>query len=57
MPQISTNKVEGEGRNSTETLKKLSQDLEEEICAALLLEDNPLAERLTKIRTDLNRLR
>ena len=57
MPQISTNKVASEGQNSTETLKKLSQDLEEEICAALLLEDNPLAERLTKIRTGLNRLR
>ena len=57
MPQVSTNKVEGEGQSFTEMLKKLSQDLEGEICTALLLEDNPLAERLTKIRTDLNRLR
>ena len=57
MPQISTNKVENEGQSFNETMKKLSQDLEGEICTALLLEDNPLAERLTKIRTDLNRLR
>lgn len=55
MPQISSYKVSVEGSAFSDALQKLSQAIEEEICTAILAENNKLAERLTKIRADLNR--
>lgn len=58
MPQLSSNRcAEADQSSLGEALKKLSHSLEQEICAALLGENNPLAERLTSIRAELNRLR